>query len=320
MNEDIFRFLGNEMSPIESKEFLEKLESDVQLKQDFIKYQNTYTLMHLLPQGNDVSIGKSGFIRFSGITKQKKLRRLFIKVTTYAATVAVLMIATWFISSQHTNQLMASATNEVFVPPGQRARLTLDDGTVVWLNAQSTLTYPAVFTGNERHVTLSGEGFFEVTHNPDKPFTVSAQDLFITVLGTEFNVSAYEKETGTEISLIDGSVKVWNELGSEKVLTPNQQLTYINGEMLIASIDHREYFLWKDGIYSFNNEPFVDIMRKLERYYNVKIEVRDLPVSDWEYTGKFRQQDGIETIIRILQIAYPFKMEKKDDVIILRKK
>lgn len=320
MKDKIFRFLADEMSHTESAEFLKKIESDTKLKQDFIRYQNIYTLLHLLPQNNDKSEGKSGYLRFSKITRQRKTRRLFIKVASFAASIAVMMIATWFAASQYTNQSMAVATNEVFVPPGQRARLTLDDGTVVWLNAQSTLTYPAMFTGDERNVKLLGEAFFEVNHDPDKPFTVSAQDLNVTVLGTKFNLTAYEKEQGMEVALIDGSVKVWNEQGQEKVLSPNQQLTYLNGEMIIESIGHQDYFLWKDGIYSFHFHPFADIIRKMERYYNIEIKVEDLPIADWEYTGKFRQQDGIETILRILQIAHPFKIEKKDDIIVLKKK
>jgi ferric-dicitrate binding protein FerR (iron transport regulator) len=319
MDEKIFKYFENGMSRTESSEFLKQVESDNALKQDFIKYQNTCALLHLLPQKKDVAGGKAGYIRFLRMTRQRNIRRLFIKATACAASVALLIAVTWFVSSRYTNQSVAAITSEVFVPSGQRARLTLDDGTVVWLNARSTLNYPAAFVGNERKVSLSGEAFFEVSHDPRKPFTVSVHDLNVTVLGTKFNVSAYEKDGEIQIALIEGSVKVRNNLGEERILSANQQLSYVHKKMTVVPVEYSDHFLWKDGIYSFHNEPFANIIEKLQRYYDIRIEVEDLPILDFEYTGKFRQQDGVDMILRILQITHPFKIERNGDIIILRK-
>jgi ferric-dicitrate binding protein FerR (iron transport regulator) len=321
MDEKILKYFENEMSQTEGIEFLKQIESDDRIKQDFVNYQNVYALLHVLPHGKkDETEGKAGYIRFSHITKQKNIRRLFVKITAYAASVALLIMATWFVSSRHTSQSIAAITHELFVPAGQRARLTLDDGTVVWLNARSNLIYPAAFLGNERKVSLSsGEAFFEVTHDPDRPFTVSAQDLNITVLGTKFNVSMYQEEDDIQVALEEGSVRVWDAWGEEKILSANQQLSYLNKKMTVHTIEHLDYFLWKDGIYSFHKESFSSIIEKLRRYYDISIEVEDLPIMDLEYTGKFRQQDGVDMILRILQITHPFKIERNEDVIILRK-
>ncbi|MDR0691955.1 MAG: FecR domain-containing protein [Prevotellaceae bacterium] len=315
MDETLIRYFNGKMSGRERMEFLRQTEADKQLKQQLIDFQNTYSLMHLIPAAEDRQSGVTGFRRFVLLRRHKIVRRILWKTTAYAASVAILIIFTWDIASRPMQKV---SMHEMFVPAGQRARLILDDSTVVWLNAQSSLRYPSHFAGKERNVLLNGEAFFEVKHDDAHPFTVSTKDYKVTVLGTTFNVHSYDETDYTSVSLIRGRVKMGNSTGQEVVLQPGEQLLCINGHMDMRHITDPDYFLWKDGIYSFTNEPLRNIICKLERYYNVPIRVEKLSILDHEYTIKFRQQDGLDVALQMIRKIYPFKIIKKDDYIILK--
>ncbi|MDR1155041.1 MAG: DUF4974 domain-containing protein [Bacteroidales bacterium] len=315
MEDKIIKYFEGKMHHAERIDFLRDVDSDKELKKLFINMQNTDALMHIVSEKKDEYHGKTAYRQFKQITRRKTVRRVLLNSVAYAASIALLVVATWYFA---VNSGASARMTEVYAPAGQRARLTLDDGSVVWLNARSTLTYPSVFSGN-RHVALSGEAFFEVAANPDKPFTVTAQGVNITALGTRFNVSSYPENDRVQASLIEGSVKVWDDSGQELVLQPSQQAHYHNHRLLLEPIEHSDYFLWTKGVYSFVNEPLTSIIQKLERYYDVKIEVADASVLDYEFTGKFRQQDGVDMILRIIQRIHPFKIERKEDMIVLRK-
>ena len=314
MDERLVRYFEGGMSPDERLDFLQAVDSDRQLKKEFIRIQNVRLLMNLVPGKTDPKYGKEAYGRFRKMNRQKTVRRTLLRVTAYAASIALLIAIAWSVLVNYGH--IFSGSNEIYVPLGQRARLTLDDGTVVWLNAESRLEYPSHFFGRKRKVALlSGEAFFEVTTG--HPFVVSVQDLDITVLGTRFNINNYPETGNIQTSLIDGRVRASDVNGQGVILNPNEQLNYMNGVMEVTMIDNPDYFLWKEGIYSFLNEPFIRIIQKLERYYNVEIVVEDLPFLDFEYTGKFRQQDGVDVILKMIQKIHPFKIEKEDDRIIL---
>ena len=325
------------MSREERGDFLRSVEADKELKNLFINTQNTYALTRMIPKKNDNTEGKAAYEQFMQTTRRSITRRIVLRTMAYAASIALLMIGTWHFSRQPEPDTLVRTT-EVYVPAGQRTKLTLDDGSVVWLNARSTLVYPSDFSRN-RHVTLTGEAFFEVAANPDKPFTVAAKGVNITALGTKFNVSSYPEDDETQVALMEGSVKVWDDSGKELILKPKQQAHYRSNKiatkqelpvdeklvvkdsrdnkLTLQPIEHEEYFLWTNGVYSFVNEPLSGVFQKLERYYDVKIEITDASVLDNEFTGKFRQQDGVDMILRIIQRIHPFKFERKEDIIII---
>jgi ferric-dicitrate binding protein FerR (iron transport regulator) len=203
----------------------------------------------------------------------------------------------------------------LFVPAGQRVSLTLSDGTVVWLNAQSRLIYPAVFMGEERRVRLEGEAYFEVAHNRDKPFIVATGKIDIKVLGTSFNVQNYERDNFSRVSLLEGSLQVYDPLAGSGgiILQPNEEVTIRDGQMNVEQMPDTDYFLWKDGIYSFNSEELGSILKKLELYYDVEIVVKNPSMLKWRYTVKFRHRDGIDEILRLLQRIHPFRMQKEEE-------
>ena len=153
------------------------------------------------------------------------------------------------------------------VPAGQRAQLTLPDGTLVWLNAQSSLTFTARFHGKTRRVSVSGEAYFDVASNSRKPFIVSTQEMEMRVLGTEFNVYSYPEADYIRTDLVEGSLMVYSKRSplTRVTLKPNEQVVMREGKMYVRKINSPDYFLWKDGIYSII----------IQLYYDVKIIVKD---------------------------------------------
>lgn len=205
----------------------------------------------------------------------------------------------------------------VQVPAGQNAQVTLADGSKVWLNAGSTLHFPTRFPDKERLVNLEGEGFFEVQANKEKPFIVSTTSYTIKALGTTFNVNAYKKSKDFETSLLTGKVEVADHAGKQTILlSPNNRVVLERDKLKTLPIQDSEYFLWREGIICFN-EPLSEVLKKLELYFDVKIEVNNKRVlqNEQHCIGKFRSRDGLEHILEVLQLTSHFSYKKDDEKI-----
>ncbi len=206
------------------------------------------------------------------------------------------------------------------VPAGQRAELTLQDGTKVWLNAKTTLTFPTQFSDEVREVKLDGEGFFEVARNEHTPFIVNAQQYDVKVLGTKFNLIAYSQDAGFETALLEGAVEVMKHSKRKGiVLKPNEQALLEDGQLIVSSIVNRDRFLWRKGIISFDNATFAELAHKLELYFDRDIEIRNPEMLNYKYSGKFRMKDGVEHIIRVLQLnhAFSYQIDEEQNKIII---
>jgi transmembrane sensor len=200
----------------------------------------------------------------------------------------------------------------VYVPAGQRAELTLEDGTKVWLNANSRITYPSSFEKEHRDVKLEGEAYFKVTPNKHRPFNVEAAGYKIRVLGTEFNVQAYDKKK-YEIDLVKGSVHVTTPDNAVADLKPGKRIFVNHNNIVQGEISHPEHFQWMKGLISFDKETLQDIFSKIEIYYDVKISCHDDALLATHYSGKFRVRDGIEHIMKVLQIDNHFDYKISPD-------
>ena len=217
---------------------------------------------------------------------------------------------------------MKSACQQtITVPAGQRAQITLADGTKVWLNSKSTLTYASNFGRKERNVELDGEAYFEVAKNKKIPFFVNTEINRVKVVGTHFNVCAYKGSNEFETTLIEGIVDIY-PIGSDQVitrLTKDEFFGSYNGKYKKTTLPSYEYLRWKEGLYCFDDAPFNSLLNKLEKYYNVNISVRNLNILNYRCTGKFKEQDGIEHILKVIQKDHKFTYsinEEKDSIII----
>jgi ferric-dicitrate binding protein FerR (iron transport regulator) len=235
------------------------------------------------------------------------VKRGFLKTLSFAALAALCVAGTLFFTKRDVCSPDSPAMLTTHVPAGHRAQSTLPDGTTVWLNAGSTLSYPAVFSG-QRVVYLDGEGFFEVAPDKEHPFIVSTGKLNVKALGTKFDISNY-KEDNLTVSLLEGSVSVYPEDREEQgiVLLPNEQLAESEGGYVKKSFV-QDAILWVDGYHSFHNKTLASILSKLELYYDVKIISNNERLLNCTYTGKFRQTDGVIEILRVLSRVYPFSI------------
>lgn len=208
--------------------------------------------------------------------------------------------------------------NSLIVPRGKIFKIILSDGTKVWLNADTKITYPQKFLATEdtRTVVLHGEAFFEVAHNKDQPFIVKSNDLEIEVLGTRFNVSSYASSDQISTTLVEGSVKINHSKDSiaELILKPSYQAAFNkNTEKLEAfKVNTTDFTAWMDNKILFRNEAFKDLILKIERAYNVSI-INQLPELENErFTGEF-DKESIEDIFKTFssRLDFRYKIEKK---------
>ena len=253
---------------------------------------------------------------FNQNQKEKHLtlswKRVALETLKIAAVFLVAFLGfRYFTPKQVTTDPVVMQT--LHVPAGQRAELTLTDGTKVWLNAKTTLTFPNKFSDQNRLVQLDGEGFFDVTSNKEKPFIVKTHKYDVQVWGTKFNLMAYSGKGIFETSLLEGSVEVLNS-GTTKgtIIKPDQRIYEDNNRLVTAPITHMNHFLWKDGIISFDDESFPQMVRKLELYFDLKVEVKNDRFQKYKCTGKFRTKDGVDHILKVLQLNNKFKFTIDD--------
>lgn len=315
MKQQIDKYFGGELDEHEKRAFLRQVKSDKALRSAYISYQNELALFSF---SNAVVNEKDSQRHYSQFIEKNKRKRMYMLVTKsmkYAAVFILLIFSVYsFYLNFYSSQIPATETS-LYVPASQRIQLTLQDGTEVWLNAQTRLTYPTHFSEKERRVTVEGEAFFKVAKDDNKPFIVTSNDIDIRVLGTEFNIHSYPEESTSRVSLIEGSLQIeLLDSGSEKViLKPNEEVCVQNNRMLISPIQDADYFLWRDGIYSFTDEKLGEIFKKLELYYDIEINVKNPSILEWKYTVKFRQRDGIDEILRLLQRIHKFSMTRDEE-------
>lgn len=313
MDDRLLKYFLGELDDSQRLQLLRDINDDESLKGEYIRLQNIFALTHLVDHEKDEEEARKSFRQFVRRVEAKRKREFIKSIGKIAAFALVLITSTVFLTLHFVQKPTREiATNTLYVPAGQRAQLTLEDGTTVWLNAQYTLTYPSHFAGKERKVAITGEAFFDVAKNPRKPFIVESQDIRLEVLGTQFNVYEYPQTGYSRIALIEGSVKIYrgdNE-SDNIVLKPNQEVILQGENVSISEITNPNHFLWKDGIYCFENERLLDIIEKLQLYYDVTIRVEDPEIFNVRYTGKFRQRDGIDEILRIIRKIHPFHIVK----------
>lgn len=230
---------------------------------------------------------------------------------------AIIMIALSFnyLYVEYKQRKDDGAISIISVPEGQRVNINLPDGTNVWLNARTTLQYPVSFNRKYREVKLNGEAYFEVKRNERKPFIVKTDKFDIEVLGTKFNVDAYQEASDFEAALMHGSIKITPQEHSSQPITlePGYKITLNEEKLQVAKIDSYEAYRWKEGLISFSNESFSNIMKDFEKYYGIKIVMENKNVLQTKFTGKFRLSDGIDYALRILQKNIDFRYQRNEE-------
>lgn len=211
--------------------------------------------------------------------------------------------------------------NTMSTPKGRQYHLILPDGTKIWLNAASSIKYPTVFTGRERNVQISGEVYFEVAKNSSQPFRVSVDNgMHIDVLGTSFNVNAYQNDNNSYTTLIGGAVRVTAEhAGNSAVLKPAQQAVLMPGAVLSvnSNVDVEKVIAWKNGIFNFENASLEYVMKEIERWYDIDVVYKN-GIPDIKFWGKITKDVSLSGILIALEkTKVHFKLENNRTLVVL---
>lgn len=200
--------------------------------------------------------------------------------------------------------------NVISTPKGGQYQLILPDGSKAWLNASSSLRFPAVFKSKERRVELQGEGYFEVAKNRKIPFIVEAGGTTVRVLGTHFNIMAYSEEKNVKTTLLEGAVQL-NSKGLTALLKPGEQglLSEKNNAFQIASVDVTAVTAWKEGYFVFDKANLPELMRQIARWYDLTI-VYEGGIADHEFVGRIKRSSSLSKVLKVMENGgLNFKLE-----------
>ena len=265
---------------------------------------------------------RSGYPKVHGY---KKNRYIGLKV---AAAMAVLLITTALFFYQRRQNYLVS-TQDVIVqesnPAGKKSRIFLPDGSVVWLNSKSTISYPESFSKNVREVQLTGEAFFEVTKDSLRPFNILSGNIKTTVLGTSFNIKAHENAKNVLVAVKSGRVAVNLQRSPSKnvILGPNEMAIYTKDEDLLSKTvfdDPMSQFAWTDGILYFKNTSLKEVFSSLEVWYNVSIQVEQPGIDlDHVYTGRFKKNETLRNVLEAIKFIEKFDFELRGKKVLITK-
>lgn len=213
-------------------------------------------------------------------------------------------------------QVDKEAYNMVMVPRGGEYQLTLADGTRVWMNAQSELVYPVRFSGKERRVILKGEAYFEVYKDEQHPFVISVNDIEVKVLGTSFNVNAYDYESSIVTTLVEGCVQINNQEQVLGVLKPSEQAIWSvdNRKFDVQTVNASAFIEWRKGIFSFRNDDLETIMRMLARWYDMEYEFENEDLKNEKFYGALNRDHDLRELLeqfeRIGKVRFEYHGKK----------
>lgn len=202
--------------------------------------------------------------------------------------------------------------NQLRVPYGKRAYLTLSDGTSLWVNTGTTVIYPSKFAKDRREIYVSGEVFAEVFHDASRPFIIKTEKLDVQVLGTVFNVTAYNDDKETNVVLVSGSVNVKPKNGKATIIKPNQLFAYTEQASTLKTVDVENYTSWHEGNYIFKNEPIESVLLRLSRYYNVTMKLPS-SASGISCSGKLELKDDLTQLMNGLTQISNMSFTVKDN-------
>lgn len=212
-----------------------------------------------------------------------------------------------------------SKQNRLIVPFGKRSFITLADGTRVWLNSGTELEFPTKFAGKTRNIKVKGEIYIEVVKS-EHPFLVHTSQTTVRVLGTKFNVAAYDDEQSESVVLVEGSVQINAGEQAAVILKPNEKATVSAEKIETETVDVSEYISWRDGVMEFNKTSMSEVLKKVGRYYNVSFESGDVALKNKTVSGKLFLSNNLDSVMTSVSILSSTNYERENDRIIIRKK
>lgn len=322
MNEEklIGYIKGDITSESETVEILDWIESSPENQKQYNQLKNLWVItgfdhpeMLALPV---FSLPNNKQIRFH--------KSLFVSFIKYAAVFFLAFVlgslSHYFMNRNESNEL-SSLYNTIDVPYGERSQITLYDGTKVWLNSGTKFRYPVAFSSKTRDVYIEGEAFFDVAKNKNHPFLVYAGQLKVEVLGTLFNVCAYPDDDEIMATLEEGSINAINTVdGKSVIIKPGEQLILNCATNLLnqQKVNTELYTSWKENLLKFENAPFDEVIKKMERWYDVKINVDAKINTNERYTMTIKTE-SLREMLQLVSLTTKIKYEIEENMVVLKK-
>lgn len=315
-DELLIAYFKGEVSDEEAQQITEWIEAKIEHQRYYQQLCRLFEVSYWIediPEQTEVVFPKK--------TKSLPWKHYVISFMKVAAIFVLGFALHFFLNWQKTTH--HELQHQIHVPTGQHVEIMLADGSKVWLNSGSTLTFPSKFNGKKRMVELDGEGFFEVKSDKEHPFIVSTSKYQVKAVGTSFNIYDYQDSPQFEAALLNGKVEVTTNTkkSSVVILTPNQRAALCQGVLKVKPIENANNYLWRKGILYFN-EPLLEVFDKLQEYYDIEFQIRNSSLTRKSpyCTGKFRAKDGLEHIIRVLKetnhFDYQIDYESKKIIIL----
>lgn len=328
------KFLDNKCTPEEARDIIEWISSpDGQLIAG-IQFDKDIVLMENADQGIDDRQIRTSYI-FKQIMEKinaeesneatSQTHKLIPNWLKIAAAILIPLFLTnaiiWFIFEKPNGNI---AWQEVSVPKGEKQQVIFQDGTRVWLNSDTKLKYPVEFSGDQREVKLEGEAYFQVKKNSKKPFFVRMRNLSVKVTGTSFNIKAYCDDKLITTTLDEGKVSLFtypNNENIEYILKPGQQAIYSKStsKLEIQKTAKGQNSNWKEKNLTFKDTPLLDVIKVLERWYNVRFIIMDQGLSTYTYTITFHNEP-LQNVLTGLEKITPIKYQMKNGTVEIRKR
>lgn len=265
-----------------------------------------------MQQGENSSkiTAQSNQLSLRSIARNPKVRN-FLKIAAVLLIAALLFVGGY--SVLHRSHQNTFAFIQVKVPRGAKKMVVLPDSTRVWINSESTFQYPKHFGGKTRTVHLTGEAYFEVTKDASHPFIVSTPEMNVKVLGTGFDVSAYPEAKHVSATLVHGRIMAYHVntngyIENKVVLSPGERSIFKpeKGAFTVKKVDTKIYTSWKEGDLVFKDTPFSEVVKRINRWYNVDMVVNDKTIEHFDYTVNF-ENDSLQSVLKVLEEITPVR-------------
>ncbi len=313
----IIKELTSEISDDEKKYLEGELSKDSEFEKRFLSFKDFWNKFYPENIPHNIISKTEQKLGFTNHKKNKFRTSFVLKIVASILLIVSLGYSTYHIIKPKQNIIL----NEYSCSAGEIKKITLSDGTTVWLNSKSFLIASEPFIGETREVKLFGEAYFEVAHNAEQPFIVKTPELETEVLGTHFNIVAYPTDEVHEISLHEGKIQLdaKNNKSAKVILKPGERayFTTQTGKIKVIGTDLGQPAKWRDGILRFYDEDLFSITKKLERKFHTRIFITDSVVGSLKFTAEF-DVESLETILGLLKKAHKFNYKKTENGIIIQ--